>query len=550
MNSLETLKKSFFTFLATTFNLEPELCNAISFTINNDATKSEFGDVSSNAAMVLAKHLKSNPRTVAQTIVENYKNHSVKSIEIAGPGFLNFYLAQEFFIAVAHALFTTGSRYFALNPEDHKEKFSIEFVSANPTGPLHLGHGRGGIIGDVLGTILSFLGHNVVKEFYINDAGTQIEKLGLSLKIRCQQQLGLDVALPEDAYQGDYIKDLAKEFIHEFGNDALNQPIQIFSQFAQTRLLKNIKKTLEEYGITYDVWFSEKTLHDSDKVAQALQTLDQRGFTYVQDNATWFKSTEFGDDKDRVLKKGQGNYTYISADIAYLQNKLGRGFTKIIMVLGQDHHSYVMRMKAIMQALGNNPDNLDIILYQLVSLKEDGQQVRMSKRAGAIVNLEEVIECVGKDVARFFYLHRKADAHLEFDLALALKKTEENPVYYIQYAYVRTHSILEKAALHKEFEAIKASDLKELGPDEILLLKKIVELKELLVTLSTNFQTHLLAYYVIELAHAFHRYYSKNRVINLEAPSLSRTRLACIQLLNRTFKLCLDLLGLNAPTSM
>ncbi len=322
MNSLETLKKSFFTFLATTFNLEPELCNAISFTINNDATKSEFGDVSSNAAMVLAKHLKSNPRTVAQTIVENYKNHSVKSIEIAGPGFLNFYLAQEFFIAVAHALFTTGSRYFALNPEDHKEKFSIEFVSANPTGPLHLGHGRGGIIGDVLGTILSFLGHNVVKEFYINDAGTQIEKLGLSLKIRCQQQLGLDVAIPEDAYQGDYIKDLAKEFIHEFGNDALNQPIQIFSQFAQTRLLKNIKKTLEEYGITYDVWFSEKTLHDSDKVAQALQTLDQRGFTYVQDNATWFKSTEFGDDKDRVLKKGQGNYTYISADIAYLQNKI------------------------------------------------------------------------------------------------------------------------------------------------------------------------------------------------------------------------------------
>lgn len=550
MNNLESLKKSFFTFLITTFKLEQEQINGINFTVNSDATKSEFGDVSTNAAMVLAKKVKINPRAVAQTIVDGYKNPFVSSLKIAGPGFINFYLTQEFFTKMAHQLYTQGNAYFSLSPKDHKEKFSIEFVSANPTGPLHLGHGRGGIIGDVLGTILSFLGHSVVKEFYINDAGTQIEKLGLSLKIRCQQHLGLETTLPEDAYQGEYIIELAKEFIAEFGNDSLNQPIAIFSQFAQHRLLKNIKKTLEEYGIHYNVWFSEKTLHDADNVAEALKTLDQRGFTYVQDNATWFKSTQFGDDKDRVLQKGQGNYTYISADIAYLQNKLERDFTKIIMVLGQDHHSYVTRMKAIMQALGNAPEMLDIILYQLVSLKEGDQQVRMSKRAGAIVNLQEVTECVGKDVARFFYLHRKADAHLEFDLALALKKNEENPVYYIQYAYVRTHSILEKAALHKELESIGAADLNELGPDEILLLKKIVELKELLVGISNNYQTHLLAYYVIELAHAFHRYYSKNRVINLEAPELSRTRLACIQLLNKSFKLCLDLLGLDAPKSM
>lgn len=550
MNSLETLKQSFFSFLADTFNLTPEQCKSISFSVNSDATKLDFGDISSNAAMVLAKYLKSNPRAVAQSLIETYKNSFISKMEIAGPGFLNFFLTQEFFTHLAQELYGAGNEYFKLTGHDPKEKYSIEFVSANPTGPLHLGHGRGGIIGDVLGTILSFLGHTVVKEFYINDAGSQIEKLGLSLKIRCQQQLGLDVVLPEDAYQGDYIKELAKEFIQEFGAESIHEPITIFSHFAQHRLLNNIKNTLAHYGIHYDIWFSEKTLHDSDKVAQALATLDERGVTYVHDNATWFKSTEFGDDKDRVLKKGQGNYTYISADVAYLQNKLERQFTKIIMVLGQDHHSYVTRMKAIMQALGHSPEQLDIILYQLVSLKEGDQQVRMSKRAGAIVNLEEVIECVGKDVARFFYLHRKADAHLEFDLALALKKNEENPVYYIQYAYVRTNSILEKATLYKELDALTNNDLKDLGPDEILLLKKIVELKELLTSISNNHQTHLLAYYVIELAHAFHRYYSKNRVINLENIGQSRTRLGCIKLLNTSFKLCLDLLGLNTPQSM
>jgi arginyl-tRNA synthetase len=550
MNNLESLKKSFFTFLADTFSLQPTEQAAITFTLNCDTAKTEFGDLSTNAAMILAKQLKSNPRTIAQMIVEGYKNSFVSSMQIAGPGFVNLYLTQEFFAQMAHQLFTQGEQYFKLTDQDPKEHFSIEFVSANPTGPLHFGHGRGGIIGDVLGTILSFLGHNVVKEFYINDAGAQIEKLGLSLKIRCQQLLGLDNTLPEEAYHGEYLKNLAQEFIDEFGDKALNQPEAIFSQFAQNRLLQTIKKTLEIYGITYNIWFSEKTLHDSGAVAQALELLKQKGFTYVHENAIWFKSTEFGDDKDRVLKKGQGNYTYISADIAYLQNKLHRGFSKIIMILGQDHHSYVTRMKAMMQALGNNPEDLSIILYQLVSLKEGGQQVRMSKRAGAIVDLQEVIEYVGKDVARFFYLHRKADAHLEFDLALALKKTEENPVYYIQYAYVRAHSILEKASLHNELASLTPADLKELGHDEIQLLKKIVELKDLLKSISHNYQTHLLAYYVIELAHAFHRYYSKNRVINLEAPTLSRTRLACIQLLNKSFKLCLDLLGLDAPTSM
>lgn len=550
MNTIEQLQDLFFTFLSKTFNLAPEKTKSITFTLNSDPEKKDFGDLSSNAAMIIAKETKQNPRIVAQQVIDHFKNENIQSIQMAGPGFLNFFLNPEFFQELAHQLFKEEKDFFKLDSKQAKEHFSIEFVSANPTGPLHLGHGRGGIIGDVLGTILTFLGHSVVKEFYINDAGTQIERLGLSLKIRCQQALGHDIQLPEDAYHGDYLKDLAQEFLKEFGQNCLNQPETIFAQFAQNRLLNQIKKTLKDYGIIFDVWFSEKTLHDNNLVAKAIELLTKSNYTYTKENAIWFTSTQFGDDKDRVLQRANGQYTYIGADIAYLQNKLQRGFSKIVMVLGQDHHSYGIRMKAIMQALGNSPENLHVILYQLVSIKEGGQQLRMSKRAGTIVNLGEIIETVGKDVARFFYLNRKADAHLDFDIELALKHTEENPVFYIQYAYVRTNSILEKAALHKELSSITEKDLVELGSDEILLLKKIIELKELLISISKNYQTHLLAYYVIDLAHAFHRYYSKNRVINLEAPMLSRSRLACIRMLNKTFKLCLELLGLSTPEKM
>lgn len=550
MNNLEALKKSFFDYIQTTFNVNPQQAFSINFTLNTDPSKSEFGDMSSNAAMVIAKEIKNNPRAIAQQIINDFQHDALNKIQTAGPGFLNFFLKQEWFQQLALQLFKEGSSFFQLDSNHPKEHFSLEFVSANPTGPLHLGHGRGGIIGDVLGNILSFLGHNVIKEFYINDAGTQIEKLGISLKIRCQQEIGHTIELPEEAYHGEYLKELAQDFIKEFGSDAVNQPDEIFAQFAKERLLTLLQQTLKNYGIIYDVWFSEKTLHDDDLVNKALELLKSRNYTYVKENAVWFKSTEFGDDKDRVMQRANGQVTYIAADVAYLQNKLQRGFSKIIMVLGQDHHSYVIRMKAIIEALGNNPENLHVILYQLVSLKEGGQQLRMSKRAGTIVNLSDVIEMVGKDVARFFYLNRKADAHLDFDLELALKQTEENPVFYIQYAYVRTCSILEKASLHPQLNDISLVDITELGDDEILLLKKIVELKDLLQSISNNYQTHLLAYYVIELSHAFHRYYGKNRVINLEAPTLSRTRLAFILILKKSFKLSLDLLGLNAPEKM
>lgn len=550
MNSYEQLKNSFYQFLSKQYNLTPEKQNSISFTINSDPEKHTFGDISSNAALILSKLVKNNPAIIAQQIIEQFKDPSLERLEKAGPGFLNFFLAPKFFITISHELFAQKDSFFKLDKNAKKEHFSIEFVSANPTGPLHLGHGRGGIIGDVLGNIVSFLGHTVVKEFYINDAGSQIQKLGNSLKIRVQQSLGYSIELPEDSYHGDYLKKLAQLFITEFGDTSLNQPDTIFAQFAQHRLLTAIQQTLLNYGIAFDVWFSEKTLHDNNLVEQAVQLLEKNYFTYKKENAIWFTSTQFGDDKDRVLQRANGQYTYIAADIAYLQNKLERGFTKVIMVLGQDHHSYGTRMKAIMQALGNTSGNLSIILYQLVSLKEAGQQLRMSKRAGTIVDLAEIIETVGKDVARFFYLHRKADTHLDFDIELALKKTEENPVYYIQYAYVRINSILEKAVFNNELKSITVNDLSLIDTDEIILIKKIIELKELLISISSSHQTHLLAYYVIDLAHAFHRYYSKNRIINQEAPTLSRARLAYTMILKNSFALCLDLLGVSKPNKM
>ncbi|TET05825.1 arginine--tRNA ligase, partial [Candidatus Dependentiae bacterium] len=411
------------------------------------------------------------------------------------------------------------------------------------------GHGRGGIIGDVLGNILKFLGQKTTKEYYINDAGAQIQKLGISFKIRCQQQLGLAVELPEDAYHGDYLIVLAKKCIEEYGKDILEKSDSFFTDYAKNYLLEQIKKTLSDFGITFNVWFSESELHKSGSIEHAVNTLKERGYVYEKDNALWFKATAFGDEKDRVIRKATGEWTYIAPDTAYLVNKVERGFTHLVMVLGHDHHSYAARLEAIRQGLGIKAP-LSIILYQLVKIKASGKLVRMAKRAGHIITLQDVVDTVGKDVARFFYLNRKADSQLEFDIDLALKKTEENPVYYVQYAYVRTNSILEKAAQEKPLHTITRSDITLIGREEAWLLKKIVSLKSLLHTIATNYQTHLLTYYLIELATIFHRYYSKHRIIELDSIEQSRSRLLLTTILNKTFALCLDLLGISKPKKM
>ncbi len=549
MNRLDQLKTAFFEFLHTTFSLSPEQTARCEFMLNVDPDKQQFGDINSNSALILSKQLGRNPPEIAQEIANTFTHELVERIEIAGPGFLNLFLTTDAFAQLAQELREHPHEFFKPTPSEVRENYSLEFVSANPTGPLHLGHGRGGIIGDVLGNVLKFLGHRVTREFYINNAGAQIQKLGQSFKIRCQQALGQDVELPETAYQGKYLQELAQTFVKKQGKAVLEKPDEFFADYAVQQMLENVKKTLAAYRVDFDVWFSEKSLHESGAVEKEIKKLTAAGHTYEHDGALWFKATAFGDDKDRVLRRANGVTTYAAADIAYLQDKIDRGHTKLIMILGQDHHSYKARLEGLLQAMGHDPATLDVILYQLVSIKSGGAQLRMSKRAGRMVTLTEIIELVGADVARFFYLHRKADAHLEFDLDLALKHTEENPVYYVQYAFVRINSILGRAKQHPELQEATI-DPAQLGPDERLLLKKICALKDVLGTIAGSYQTHMLAYYATELANAFHRYYAHSRVVEPSRPERSRTRLALVQVLHQTLALCLDLLKLSKPAQM
>lgn len=552
MNIIEQIQQSFSSFLQTTFNLsESDLHRAAALTLNIDEHKQQFGDLNANAAMILAKELKTNPRALAQTIIDSFSHEYIERIEMAGPGFLNLFLTNQAYHLLVQDMYIQKEAFFKHDPNAQKHRFNIEFVSANPTGPLHLGHGRGGIIGDVLANIVRFIGHQATREYYINDAGVQITKLGACLKIRCEQEVGMESIMPEDGYAGTYLIDLAKQCIAEHGATVIHKPDLFFQEYAQKQLLAAIKETLAQYGINFDVWFSEKTLHTDGSIEKVIAYLKAHGHLFEQEGALWFRSTAFGDDKDRVLQKSSGELTYVAADAAYLKNKVDRGFDKLIMVLGQDHHSYAVRLQGLLQALGlNKKATLDIILYQLVSLKEDGQQLRMSKRAGRMVTLADVIEIVGPDVARFFYLNRKADAQLEFDLDLALKKTDENPVYYAQYAYVRTKSILEKARLMPALQNISAQDAQYLGQEEALLIKKIISLKTVLESISASYQTHTLTYYLLELAQTFHSYYGKNRVIDEENIQKSRARILLIAELKNTFEVVLKLLEVSLPEKM
>ena len=550
MNIITTLQNTFDDFLQTTFIAEKKVINACKLTLNIDESKQSFGDLNSNAAMILAKLLKKAPREIAEQITNEFTHPVIEKIEIAGPGFLNFFLTLDAFQKLAQKLFDQQETFF--KPDSLKKKYniSLEFVSANPTGPLHFGHGRGGIIGDVLGNILRFLGHDVTKEFYINDAGRQMQKLGESFKIRCMQKVGIKIELPEDSYRGEYLIELAKDCYAEFGDELVKKPNDFFAEYAKNELLSDIRQTLEDYGIEYDVWFSEKTLHESNAVKKVIEYLRKKDLLYKQDGAEWFRTSLFGDDKDRVVRKKSGEFTYIASDIAYVKNKINRGHNKLILVLGHDHHSYVVRLQASQQGLDLRQYPLDVILYQLVKITQQGRLVRMSKRAGTIITLQDVINTIDKDVARFFYLNRKADAQLEFNLDLALKKTEENPVYYVQYAYVRTKSILAKAEKETALQNITQADAKNLGSEETFLLKKIIALKELLEDIGQNYQTHLLTYYVLELAQTFHKYYSKHRVIDLQNVEKSRARLLMVIVLRKTIATVLQLLGITQPEKM
>ncbi len=565
MNLLTHLKAIVIDQTRQLFAVSDDLFGSLEFKINMDREQ-QFGDLSCNAAMILAKPLGKSPRDVAVALAKQLMDSSDKDlfadVTIAGPGFLNILLAPAAWRQLQQELFEQREAFFKLDADQKKLKYLLEFVSANPTGPLHLGHGRGGIIGDVLARVLAFLGHTVSKEFYINDAGNQIKLLGQSLKVRCLQEFGAVEEMPEGGYGGEYMVDLAKDCVAQHGEAIKEKSDQFFELYAKEQMLQLIQATLKAYRISFDRWYSEKTLHDGGAIDVALGLLKNKGLAYERDGALWFKSTEFGDDKDRVIKKSNGELTYIAADIAYHKDKFDRGYDELVDILGHDHHGYVKRLKATMQALGFNADHLDVILYQLVTIKEGGVAVRMSKRAGTFTELQDVIDAVGVDVARFFYLNRKNDMPLDFDLETAVKKTDENPVYYIQYAYVRINSLITKAAAEGfeqwvaelRSEKLSATDFDALtklcGSEEKALIKKIASLRDILLAVAGSYQTHMLSYYALELAQMLHGYYTRNKVIDLKAVEQSKLRLFMVFMVHRALDLTLDLLGLNKPEKM
>lgn len=563
MNFIDQLKNQISNSISSLFNLTKQQQEAIHLELNVNK-EPQFGDFSCNAAMILAKELKKNPKDVALQIIQNLQKDdqikiNVESFEVAGPGFINIFLTPACWNKTALELYKKKENYFNDDAVLNPKKFLLEFVSVNPTGPLHLGHGRGAIVGDVLTNILRFLGHEAIKEYYINDAGNQIANLGLSLLARCKQQLGIDAALPEEGYHGEYLIELAKECIKEYGKEVIEKDLSFFKGYATAKMLHMIKEDLDIYGVEFDDWFSELSLFKDGSVEKTLKILKDKNLVYEKDGALWFKSSEFGDDKDRVVKKQDDSYTYIASDIAYHKNKFDRGFDILIDIFGQDHHGYVKRLQATMAAIGYDPQMLQFILCQMVSLKKGEEALKMSKRAGNFITLRDIINIAGKDVARFFYLNRKTDAHLEFDLEIAIKRTDENPVFYIQYAYVRTGSVLIKAAMETDLGDFLNKDLSSeefelymgnIKTDEIELLRKIISLRVLLVDISKNYNTHSLAYYIFELAGQFHNYYAKNKIIDTTNMPLTKSRLLVLILLRNTLDLCLRLLGISRPQKM
>ncbi len=560
MNIIPQLRQALVSVISTLAEVVPaELIN-LEVKLNIEK-RDQFGDVSCNVGLLLAKKMQLSPREVAQRVKvtiearQDYPWTLLEKIEIAGPGFLNFYFKPEVWLQGMQELLTSPKNLFGLQKNEKPLAYHLEFVSANPTGPVHLGGGRGGIIGDVIARVLKFLGHRVHTEYYINDAGNQIKLLGQSFKARCFEALGVAFTFPEGGYAGDYLMPVAAICVKEHGKALLEKSDDFFEMYAKDALLKVIKQDLGDYGVHFDTWFSEKSLHDDGSVFAAIKQLQDKGLAYEKDGALWFKATEFGDDKDRVLRRSNGEMTYIAADVAYHKNKFDRGFDRLVDILGQDHHGYVKRLQSTMEALGYPSAHLDIIVYQLVSLKENDELVRMSKRAGTFTKLSDVVETVGKDVARYFYLNRRAEAHLEFDLGVALKRSDENPVFYLQYALVRASSLLAKA---KEEQAllgfvVEANTLHEhalVGDDELVVYKKILGLYDVLRAVGENYQTHLLACYAYELAMVFHAYYTKNKIIDRENIAQTKGRLVLVNLFKDTLGLCLQLLGVEQPERM
>ncbi len=519
--------------------------------------REELGDFSTNVAMLLSRSEQRPPRQIAELIVPSIDAlECVARSTVEGPGFINIHLKKECWYEVLKEILEKKHSYGDCPHVGEGKKVQVEFVSANPTGPLHIGHGRGAAVGDALSNILKAAGYDVTREYYINDVGRQMTILGHSLYIRYLELLGKDVTLPGDHYQGDYIRHIAEEFLKRYGREHAQTPFdecrELFIEFAKDSILSGIKKDLEDFGVRFDHWFSEKTLFERNLVEATIEELKGRGVVYEKDGALWFRTTMFGDDKDRVLIKNDGSTTYFASDVAYHHEKLRRGFHTIVDVWGADHHGYAPRMRALLSALGEDPERLRIILIQLVSLKRGGKPVAMSTRKAEFVTLREVMDEVGRDAARFIFLTRKADAHLEFDLELAKSQAPENPVYYVQYCHARIMSILEFARERgitvpdtPSVELLGRLELKE----ELDLIKHLSRLDEVVETAATSLEPHRVTFYLRELAALFHPYYNTHRVVS-EDKTLSSARLILCRATAEVVRKGLGLLGVDAPSRM
>ena len=527
------------------------------FNIEKPANK-DNGDYSTNVAMAGARAFKKAPRMIAEAIVSciDLDGTAFERVEIAGPGFMNFFLSQQFYSNVLKDVFSCGKDY-GKSDYGQGKRVLVEFVSANPTGPMHIGNARGGAIGDCLASVLDWAGFSVNREFYVNDAGNQIEKFATSLEVRYLQHYDSSMELPEDAYHGQDIVEHAENFIKEYGDKYVNadskERRKALVDFALPKNIAGLERDLGRYRITYDKWFRESTLHNDGSVQRVIDALKEKGVTYEQDGALWFKASEYGNDKDIVLVRANGLPTYIVPDIAYHYNKLvTRGYDKAIDVLGADHHGYVPRMKAALTALGLDASRLDCVIMQMVRLVREGETIKLSKRSGKAITLNTLIDEVPLDAARFFFNLREPNSHFDFDLELAAKQSSENPVYYVQYAHARICSIIKKAQE-------QGVELKTPSDDELALLNSKEEkdlirhlslLTDEIVSAAKSYDPAKITHYVIELATLFHKFYNAQRVMLDDNEGLMQARLFLCKAVKDTIYNILTMLKITAPEVM
>ena len=517
----------------------------------------KHGDVATNLAMLLAKPLHRAPRDIAAELAAWIRDHTdgVENVEVAGPGFCNVTFSQVFWRRVVQQVEKEGAA-FGSSTIGGGRKTLVEYVSANPTGPLHVGHGRGAAAGDSLARILRRAGYDVTTEYYINDAGRQMRILGMSVWYRLRNLVGRTMAEPEDYYRGSYITDIAKEMLEKDPSlaDASDEDgKERCYEYAKNEILEGIKKDLRDFRVEHQNWFSEKTLVDGGLVDKAFQALKDAGYTYEKDGALWFATSRLGDDKDRVLRKSDGSLTYFASDIAYHHNKFERGFDWLIDVWGADHHGYVPRMRAAIEAMGKGKKNFDVVLIQLVNLLINGQPVSMSTRAGTFETLADVVREVGADAARFMFLSRKTDSPVDFDLEAVKQRTMENPVYYVQYAHARVAALLRRAAEEGVTIPDVSDDAALAGltlPDDMALLRKMALYRDMLEQAATTLSVHHVSHYLMELSQLLHSYYTKNQILKAGDPVTTGSRLALLRAVSRVIANGLGLMGVSAPDHM